>query len=130
MSKSQKVILYLIIFFLRTTMNILIFQHDKIRSSPPVVILGKDVIKICNTFKGRKTMLKCDFNKNAKQLYWNQTSALHVFSVNLLHIFRKPLPENNSALVFSCKFAENFQNIFFLRTPLEGGFCKTPILCF
>ena len=33
---------------------------------------------------------KCDFNKVEKQLYWNRTSAL----------------------VFSCKFAAYFQNIF------------------
>ena len=35
-------------------------------------------------------MLKCDFNKVAKQLYWNRTSAW----------------------VFSCKFAAYFQNTF------------------
>ena len=38
-------------------------------------------------------MPKCDFNKVAKKLYWNRTSAL----------------------VFSCKFAEYFQNIFLLE---------------
>ena len=36
-------------------------------------------------------MPKCDFNKVAKQLYWNHTSAR----------------------VFSCTFAEYFQNNFF-----------------
>ena len=35
-------------------------------------------------------MSKCDFNKVAKQLYWNQTSAW----------------------MFSCKFAAYFQDIF------------------
>ena len=38
-------------------------------------------------------MLKCDFNKVAKQLYWNCTSAR----------------------VFSCKFAAYFQNTFSLE---------------
>ena len=48
----------------------------------------------------RKPMLKCDFNKVAKQLYLNHTSAW----------------------MFSCKFAAHFPNIFFLRTPLDGYF--------
>ena len=39
----------------------------------------------------RKPMPKCDFNKVAKQLYWNHTSAW----------------------VFSCNFAAYFQNSFF-----------------
>ena len=38
---------------------------------------------------------KCDFNKVAKQLYWNRVSAW-VFSVNLLHIFRAPFPRDTS----------------------------------
>ena len=38
----------------------------------------------------RTPMPKCDFNKVAKQLYWNRISAL----------------------VFSCKFTAYFQNIF------------------
>ena len=46
-------------------------------------------------------MLKCHFNKVAKQLYWNGTSAW----------------------VFSCKFASYFQNTFFLGTSLGGCFC-------
>ena len=44
-------------------------------------------------------MPKCDFNKAAKQFYWNHTSAC----------------------VFSCKFATYFQNTFFIRTPLDNG---------
>ena len=43
----------------------------------------------------RTTMLKFDFNKVAKQLYWNRTSAW-LSPVNLLHIFRTPFPENTS----------------------------------
>ena len=37
----------------------------------------------------RASMLKCNFNKVAKKLYWNKTSVV-VSSVNLLHIFRIP----------------------------------------
>ena len=47
-------------------------------------------------------MPKCDFNKDAKQFYWNHTSAWF----------------------FSCNFAAYFQNSFFFRTPLNGCFCK------
>ena len=40
-------------------------------------------------------MLKRDFNKVAKQLYWNRTSVW-VFPVNLQHIFRTPFLKNTS----------------------------------
>ena len=60
------------------------------RSSLPQVFLRKGVMKICSKFTGKHQMPKCDFNKVAKQLYWN-------------HI---------SAWVFSCKFAPYFQNNF------------------
>ena len=43
----------------------------------------------------RTTMPKCDFNKVAKQRYWNHTSAW----------------------VFSCKFATYFQNTFSSEQP-------------
>ena len=42
----------------------------------------------------RIPMLKCDFKKVAKQLYWNRTSAW----------------------MFCCKFAAYFQNIFIKKT--------------
>ena len=48
-------------------------------------------------------MPQCNFNKVAKQLYSNHTSAW----------------------VFSCKFAAYFRKHLFLRTPLQGCFCKT-----
>ena len=44
-----------------------------------------------SSFRTPLNETKCDFNKVAKQLYWNCTSAW----------------------VFSCKFAAYFQNIFF-----------------
>ena len=40
----------------------------------------------------RTPMLKCDFNKVAKQFYWNRTSAW--VPVNFLHIFRTPFLNN------------------------------------
>ena len=43
----------------------------------------------------RTPMPKCDFNKFAKQLCWNHTSAI-VPSCNLLQIFRTHFPENTS----------------------------------
>ena len=51
----------------------------------------------------RATMPKCDFNKVAKQLYWNHTSAS----------------------MFSYKFAVYFQfsEHLFLWTPQSGCFC-------
>ena len=62
------------------------------------------------------THAKCDFNKVAKQLYWNHTStwvqsnvieiALRhgcspVNLLNLLHIFRTPFPGNTSGWLLS-----------------------------
>ena len=44
----------------------------------------------------RAPMLKCNFNKLVKKLYWNKTSVV----------------------VFFCKFATYFQNTFFIRTLL------------
>ena len=43
----------------------------------------------------RTHMLKCDFNKVEKQLYWNHTSTW-VFPVNLLHNFKAPFLKNTS----------------------------------
>ena len=40
-------------------------------------------------------MPKCDFNKDAKQFYWNHTSAW-VFSCNFARIFRALFPRNTS----------------------------------
>ena len=43
----------------------------------------------------RTSTPKCDFNKVAKQLYWNHISAW-VFPYNLLHIFRTSFLKNTS----------------------------------
>ena len=61
------------------------------RSSPSELFLGKGVLKInLQQIHWRTPMPKCDFNKVAKQLYWNHTLAC----------------------VFSCKFAAYFKNTF------------------
>ena len=49
-------------------------------------------------WKYAANLQECHFNKVANQLYWNHTLAWP----------------------FSCKFAAYFQNLCFLRTPLEG----------
>ena len=60
---------------------------------PPRGILKKRCSENMQQIYRRTPMLKCDFNKVAKQLYWNCTSAR----------------------VFSCKFAAYFQNTFSLE---------------
>ena len=70
------------------------------RSSHPEVFLGKVVLKICCKFTGEHPCRRCNFNKVAKLLYWNHTSAL----------------------AFSGKFATYFQSTFFLWTALDGCF--------
>ena len=49
----------------------------------------------------RTPMTKCDFNKVAKSLYWNRTSAW-VSPVNLPPIFRTPFPRNTSGWLRLC----------------------------
>ena len=51
-------------------------------------------INIYQIYK-RTTMSKCGFNKVARQLYWNHTSA-GCSPVNLLHIFKTLFPKNTS----------------------------------
>ena len=69
-----------------------------IQKQPPRGVPSKRCSKKMQQIYRRTPMPKCDFNKIAKQHYWN-------------HI---------SAWVFSCKIAAYFQKIFFLRTPLGG----------
>ena len=64
------------------------------RSTPPKVFLWKGELKTKNMHKiyGKAPMLKCDFNKVAKRLYWNHFLA----PANLLHIFKTSFTENTS----------------------------------
>ena len=69
----------------------------------------------------RTPMTKCDFNKVAKQLYWNQTSA-RVFNPILLHIFRTPFYKNTFEglrLFFYNKYLKyNYYLLHYLWTNL------------
>ena len=73
----------------------------EIQKQPSRVALKKRCSENMQQIYRRTSISKCDFNKVAKQLYWNQTSAW----------------------VLSCKFAAYFQNIFFweyLRVAASG----------
>ena len=59
------------------------------RSSQPVVLLGKGVLKLCRRFT------EVNSCRSALQLYWNCISAC-VFFCNLLHIFRTSFLKNTS----------------------------------
>ena len=65
------------------------------QKQPPRRILRKSCSENMQQIYWKTPMSKCDFNKVAKQLYWNPTSAW-VSLVNLLHIFRTPFPRNTS----------------------------------
>ena len=67
----------------------------KFQKQPPRGVPRKRSTENMQKIYRRTTMLKFDFNKLAKQLYWNRTSAW-LSPVNLLHIFRTPFPENTS----------------------------------
>ena len=61
-----------------------IFCERKSGSNRPEVFLGKGKAKVQQIY-WRTLMLKCDFNKFPKQLYWNHTSQW-VFSCKVLFI--------------------------------------------
>ena len=71
------------------------------RSSPREVLLGKDILKICNKLYSRTPVPKCDFNKVTLELYCNHTLAW----------------------VFSCNFCCVFWERLFIRAPLLGCLC-------
>ena len=55
----------------------------------------------------RTPMPKCDFNKVAKQLYWNHTLQLY-WNHTLLHTFRTPFIKNSDCGCF-CTFFDSSQ---------------------
>ena len=67
------------------------YFQTTVRSSHSEVFLKKRCSENMQQIYRRTSMLKCDFIKVVKQLYWNRTSAR----------------------VLSCKFAAYFQNTFF-----------------
>ena len=76
----------------------LAFRYN-IQKQPPTGVLRKRCSEKMQQIYRRTPMPKCNFNKVAKQLYWNLTLAW----------------------VFSCKFAAYFQNNF-SEQPLDGCF--------
>ena len=70
-------------------------RHTKIQKQPSRNVLRKRCSENMQQIYRRKPMPKCDFDKDAKQLYWNCTSTW-VSPVNLLHIFRTTFLKNTS----------------------------------
>ena len=64
------------------------------QKQPSTCVLLKRWSEIMQQIYSRTSMLKCDFNRVAKQLYWNHTSAW----------------------VFSCKFAVFLRTLFSKNT--------------
>ena len=92
----------------KTRYTKIIIQHLTLFQKQPLRgLLKKKCSENMQQIYRRIPMPKCDFNKVAKQLYWNRTSAW----------------------VFSCKFTAYFQNIFFPGTPLDGCFCVSHLHC-
>ena len=59
----------------------------------------------------RTPMSKCDFNKVARQLYWNHTLAW-IFSCNLLHIFSTSFSKKTSEWLFQYYAITKQNNVF------------------
>ena len=73
--------------------TVLLTKSNNLQKQPPREVLNKRCSKNMQQSYGRTPMPKCDFNKVAKQLYWNHTS--HECSpINLLYIFRTPFAKN------------------------------------
>ena len=84
--------------FLQRTSGSLILNLEvrwKLKRQPSRGILIKRCSKNILQIYRRTLIPKCDFNKVAKQLYWNHTLAW-CSAVNLRHIFRTPFPKNTS----------------------------------
>ena len=79
-------VVLLLVQFSRLDHNLVITIN---RSSPPELLLVKDVLKICSKFTGEYPTQKCE------------TTLQHgCFLVHLLHIFRTPFPMNTSGWLF------------------------------
>ena len=79
------------------------FFLPNVRKQPTRGVLKTRCSENMQQIYRRTPMPKCDFNKAAKQLYWNTSTWL-----------------------FSCKFVAYLQNNFFLRLPLDGWFWMFP----
>ena len=80
------------------------------RSSPPEVLLGKNVLKMCSKFTGEhpcRSVIPIKLRSNFATLLKSHFSA-SVLSCKFAATWNHTL-----AWLFSCKFAAYFQNIFF-----------------
>ena len=76
-------------------------QGNQIQKRPSKGVLRKRCSENMQQIYRRKPMPKCGFNKVAKQLYWNHTSAWDMFQhgcspIDLLYIFRILFSKNTS----------------------------------
>ena len=66
-----------------------------LRSSPPVVFLGKGVLKICSKFTGEnpcRSVISIELQSNFIEIALRHGCS----PVNLLHIFKTTFPQNTS----------------------------------
>ena len=98
-----------------------------IGKQPSSVVLRKRCFENMQQIYRETPMLKRDFNKVAKQLYWNRTSVW-VFPVNLQHIFRTPFLKNTSdgllfyILIFVLILLDLKRKIFKTSQSFKGVF--------
>ena len=79
----------------------------QIQKQPFRGVLEKKCCENMQQIYRRTPMRECNFDKVAKQLYWNRTSAW----------------------LFSWKFCCILPEYLFNRTPLNGYFCKSSKVC-
>ena len=82
-----------------------------VQKQPPRVVRKKRSSENMQQIYRRTPMLKCDFNKVAKQLYWNHTSTW-VFSCKLAAYFQNTFPRKTSGwlLLMAKSFIRLFQS--------------------
>ena len=110
--------------------NLLNFQKHLSRG-----VLSKRWSENIQQIYRRKPMLKCDFNKVAKQLYWNYTSARVLSCKFSEHLFIEHLwmaaPEFSQCLflVFSChEESSRFPTIYTELNVTQVKVVSTPLI--
>ena len=88
--------------------------HTQCKSSPPEVLLGKVVRKICSKFTGEHPCQSVNSIKLPRK-FIKITLQRGCSPVNLLHLFRTPFPKNTSGwLLLSMRFVPSTFLITFL----------------
>ena len=84
------------------TFSPLLFRNVLLRSSPPEVFLGKDILKIFSKFTGENpcwSVILIKLQSNFIEIAHHHGCS----TVNLLYILRTPFPQNKSGgLLLSC----------------------------